>query len=134
MYVFWALKIARLRCHYWSICHLARRMKNSKILFFRNRVENLIPIILSLFPLKNTQYWRFWTIFSEMVDFRMGHSWPHIRPSYDQNKIFHNIFFLVFHADFEKRIHFGVFSHPKMTIWGFLAKRLLRSINFPKII
>jgi hypothetical protein len=87
----------------------------------QNRVENLILIILDLFPMKNTQLCRFWTIFSEMVDFCMGpFLTPYLTPTF---------FFLVFLRDFEKRNRFAAFSHPKMIIWGFFREMARKSLH-----
>jgi hypothetical protein len=55
-----------------------------------------------------------------MENFFFGHLNP-----YDQKKIFSFVY-----VDFEKRVRFATFSHRKMAIMGFLAKRLL-SLNFP---
>jgi hypothetical protein len=73
---------------------------------------------MSLSPTKNTQNFPFRAIFGEMVDFRMGYLTfdPILDPHMTKKKIYITFFFLIFHVDFEKRIHFSAFSHPKMII------------------
>ena len=120
-----------MRCYYWPIFNLSWRIKESKILFCQNRVENLSLIIFWLSPMKNTQIWRFWTIFSEMVDFCIGpFLTPYLSPIWPRKIFSKTIFFLVFNVDFEKRNRFAAFSHPKMALWGFFAKRLINLKNF----
>jgi hypothetical protein len=53
---FWALENPKVGVRDCPICNLSWRIKESQILFCQNRVENLILIILGLFPMKNTQF------------------------------------------------------------------------------
>ena len=56
------------------LTYMEPRSEGQKVknLLWQNRVENLIFIILGRFSVEKTQFRRLKTIFSEMVDFRIG--------------------------------------------------------------
>ena len=96
--VFWALKNRKVEVS--LLTHMPPCSKDAKVKNFvlSKSGRKFNPYHFGFFPLKNTQFWRFWTIFSKWV-----HLWPHVRPPYDPKKLFHNIFFPSFSFRFRKK-------------------------------